>query len=137
MQSGPAIALLGGHIELTFSPITEVAQYVRAGKLRLLLLSNKMTQFPNVPLITDFGYKQDLIRGWFAFFAPAGIPQDARKALVPAVEKAFKNPDVITKIEKLEFGIGYKSPEVFKKLWAEEFARAKELTAKLGIKKGS
>jgi len=135
MQSGPAIALLGGHIELTFSPITEVAQYVRAGKVRLLLLSNKMTQFPNVPLITDFGYKQDLIRGWFAFFAPAGIPEDVRKALGPAVEKAFKNSDVIAKIEKLEFGISYKSPELFKKLWVEEYARAKEITAKLGIKK--
>ena len=135
MQSGPALALLGGHIELTFSPITEVAQYVRAGKLRLLLLSSKMTQFPNVPLITDFGYKQDLIRGWFAFFAPTGISPEVKKVLVPAVEKAFNHPDVKNKIEKLEFGISYKSPEVFTKLWVEEFERAKEITAKLGIKK--
>jgi tripartite-type tricarboxylate transporter receptor subunit TctC len=135
IQSGPAIALLGGHIELTFSAITEVAQYVRAGKLRLLLLTNKMPQFPDVPLITDFGYKQDLIRGWSAFFAPAGIPAEARKVLVPAVEKAFKHPEVVKRIENLEFSINYKSPEVFTKLWKEEFERAKEITAKLGIKK--
>ena len=134
IQSGPAIALLGGHIELTFSPITEVAQYVRAGKLKLLLISDKLNQFPKVPVIRDYGYKQDLIRGWFAFFAPAGIPAEVKKVLVPAVEKAFKNPDVISRIEKLEFGINYKSPEVFTKLWAEEFERAKEITAKI-IKK--
>lgn len=134
IQSGPAIALLGGHIELTFSPITEVAQYVRAGKLKLLLISDKMNQFPKVPVIRDYGYKQDLIRGWFAFFAPAGIPAEVKKILVPAVEKAFKNPDVISRIEKLEFGINYKSPELFTKLWAEEFERAREITAKI-IKK--
>lgn len=135
IQSGPAIALLGRHIELTFSPITEVAQYVRAGKLKLLLLSNKMNQFPKVPLITDYGYKQDLIRGWFAFFAPAGTPAEIKRVLVPAVEKAFKNPEVISRIEKMEFAINYKSPELFTKLWNEEFEKAKELTAGLGLKK--
>ena len=124
LPSGPAIALLGGHVELTFSPISEVSQYVKAGKLRLLLLSNKMPQFPGVPTIRDFGYKQDLIRGWFAFFAPAGIPDEVKKALVPAIEKAFKNPEVKEKIEKLEFSVDYKSPEEFKKMLAEEYERA-------------
>ncbi|MEI9478911.1 MAG: tripartite tricarboxylate transporter substrate binding protein [Deltaproteobacteria bacterium] len=135
MASGPAIALLGGHVELTFSPISEASQYVKAGKLRLLLLSNKMAQFPNVPTIRDFGYKQDLIRGWFAFFAPAGIPDEARKALVPAVEKAFKNPVVKAKVEELEYIVDYKSPAEFKKALAEEYEIASGIAAKLGLKK--
>jgi tripartite-type tricarboxylate transporter receptor subunit TctC len=135
LASGPAIALLGGHVELTFSPISEASQYVKAGKLRLLLLSNKMAQFPNVPTIRDFGYKQDLIRGWFAFFAPAGIPDEARKALVPAVEKAFKNPEVKAKVEELEYIVDYKSPAEFKKALAEEYEIASGIAAKLGLKK--
>jgi tripartite-type tricarboxylate transporter receptor subunit TctC len=135
MASGPAIALLGGHVELTFSPITEVSQYVQAGKLKLLLLSTKLSQFPNVPTIREFGYKQDLFTGWFAFFSPAGIPDDVKKALVPAIEKAFKNPELKAKIEKLEFSVGYKSPEEFKRMLAEEYQRASEIAEKLGIKK--
>jgi tripartite-type tricarboxylate transporter receptor subunit TctC len=135
MASGPAIALLGGHVELTFSPISEASQYVKAGKLRLLLLSNKMPQFPGVPTIREFGYKQDLIRGWFAFFAPAGIPDEARKVLVPAVEKAFKNPEVKAKVEKLEYLVDYKSPEQFKKELAEEYEIANGIATKLGLKK--
>ena len=135
MASGPAIALLGGHVELTFSPITEVSQYVQAGKLRILLLSTKLNQFPKVPTIRDFGYKQDLFTGWFGFFAPAGIPDDVKKVLIPAIEKAFKNPEVKAKIEKLEFSVGYKSPEEFKKMLLEEYERASAIADKLGIKK--
>jgi len=135
MASGPAIALLGGHVEVTFSPITEVSQYVQAGKLRLLLLSTKLAQFPQVPTIRDFGYKQDLFTGWFAFFAPAGIPDDVKKVLIPAIEKAFKNPEVKAKVEKLEFFVDYKSPEEFKKMWVEEYERASAIAEKLGIKK--
>jgi tripartite-type tricarboxylate transporter receptor subunit TctC len=135
MASGPAIALLGGHVELTFSPITEVSQYVQAGKLRILLLSTKLGQFSKVPTIRDFGYKQDLFTGWFGFFAPAGIPDDAKKMLVAAIEKAFKNPEVKAKIEKLEFSVDYKSPEEFKKMLLEEYERASAIAEKLGIKK--
>ena len=135
MASGPAIALLGGHVELTFSPITEVSQYVQAGKLRLLLLSTKLGQFSKVPTIRDFGYKQDLFTGWFAFFTPSGIPGEAKKMLVSAIEKAFKNPELKAKIEKLEFSVDYRSPEEFKKMLAEEYRRASEIAEKLGIKK--
>ena len=135
MASGPAIALLGGHVELTFSPITEVSQYVQAGKLRILLLSTKLSQFPKVPTIRDFGYKQDLFTGWFGFFAPSGIPDDVKKVLVPAIEKAFKNPELKAKIEKLEFSVDYKPPEEFKKMLLEEYERASAIAEQLGIKK--
>ena len=135
MASGPAIALLGGHVELTFGPITESSQYVKAGKLKLLLLSNKLTQFPNVPTIREFAYKQDLIRGWFAFFAPTGIPDQVKKVLVPAIEKAFKNPELKAKIEKLEFSVDYKSPAEFKKMLAEEYEVANGIATKMGLRK--
>jgi tripartite-type tricarboxylate transporter receptor subunit TctC len=135
MPSGPAIALLGGHVEVTFSPISEVGQYVKGGKLRLLLLSTKMSDYPNIPTIRDLGYKQDLFKGWFAFFAPSGIPDEAKKALVPAIEKAFKNPEIKAKIEKFEFSVDYRSPEEFKKMLAEEYARIDAIAGKLGLKK--
>jgi tripartite-type tricarboxylate transporter receptor subunit TctC len=135
LQSGPAIALLGGHIELTFSPITEVSQYAKGGKLRILLVSNKLAQFSSVPTIRDYGYKQDLIKGWFAFFGPSGIPEDAKKVLVPAIEKAFKNPEVKARVEKLEFSVDYKSPAEFRKDLAEEYNQAIGIATKIGLRK--
>jgi len=42
------------------SPVRSWSQ-VNAGKLRMLLLTNKMRGFPDVPIITELGYKQDLL----------------------------------------------------------------------------
>ena len=130
-----SVQLLGGHIEVGFGPITEVSAHVKAGKLRLLLVSTKLPQFPDVPTITDLGYRQGLIYGWFAFFAPAGIPEEGKKILVPALEKAVNNPEVKTKVEKLEFFVRYLSPADLRKSWSEEFERTKALAAQMGIAK--
>ncbi len=59
-----------------------------AGKMRVLLITNKLPSFPEIPTITELGYKQSLFATWFALYAPSGIPEEARKVLVPAIEKA-------------------------------------------------
>jgi len=133
--SAATVPLLGGHIEVVFSPITEVSKYVKAGQMRTLLLSTKLPEFANIPTPQDLGYQQGLIYGWFALFAATGFPEEAKKALVPAIEKAMKTPEVRAKIEKLEFFVDYKSPAEFKKLWADEIERAKVIGEKVGLKK--
>lgn len=131
----PTVAMLGGHVEVIFSPVTEVAKYERGGQFRTLLLSTKLPKFPNVPTLTSLGYKEDLITGWFAFFAPSGIPDQAKKTLVSAIEKAFKSPEVKEKVEKLEFFVEYKGPEEFKKNMKAEYERAGAIAKKIGLQK--
>jgi tripartite-type tricarboxylate transporter receptor subunit TctC len=126
---------MGGHIEFVMSPITEVNSYVQAGKLRLLLLTSKLPRYPNVPTLTELGYKQELLTGWLSFFAPAGIPEDVKKVWVAAIEKAFKNPELMAKMEKVDFFPEYKSPAEFKKLLEAEYERANDLAVKIGLRK--
>jgi len=135
MSTAPALSLLGGHIELVMSPITEVNSYVQAGKLRLLLLTSKLARYPDVPTITELGYKQELITGWLSFFAPTGIPEDVKKVWVEAIEKAFKAPELKAKIEKVDFSPVYRSPAEFKKMLEAEHKRANELADKIGLRK--
>jgi tripartite-type tricarboxylate transporter receptor subunit TctC len=135
MSTAPALSLLGGHIEVVMSPITEVNSYVQAGKLRLLLLTSKLPRYPNIPTITELGYKQELITGWLSFFAPTGIPEDVKKVWVAAIEKAFNNPELKAKIEKVDFSPVYKFPAEFKKMLEAEYQRANELADKIGLRK--
>jgi tripartite-type tricarboxylate transporter receptor subunit TctC len=72
------------------------------GKVRILLITKKMAEPSNIPTITDLGYKQELLSAWFALYAPAGIPEEVKRVLVPAVEKAVKDPGVKAKIEKID-----------------------------------
>lgn len=128
-------ALLGGHVDATVIVNSLVTPHVNAGKLKLLLLTNKMREYPNVPMITEVGYKQNLLSPWFAWFAPAGTPEEAKKVLIPAIEKTTKIPELMQKIEKLGLISDYKSPEDLKKMMLSDYETARALAVKLGLAK--
>jgi tripartite-type tricarboxylate transporter receptor subunit TctC len=128
-------ALLGGHVEMTFDAINKITPHVESGKMRVLLLTNKMPELPNVPTIRELGYKQDLFTAWFAMYGPAGMPEEVKKVLIQAVEKAIKNPELKAKLEKMQFVVQYRSPSELKKLAAEEYSRALEIADKVGLRK--
>lgn len=128
-------ALLGGHVEAASIANSLSGPHVESGKVRILLLSNKMREYPNVPTIRELGYSRDLLMAWFALFAPAGIPEDVKKVLVPAIEKTIKNPELAAKIEKLGFVVDYRPPAELKKLVVSDYETASALAKKLGLNK--
>jgi len=128
-------ALLGGHVDVSCIANSLSGPHVKAGKLRILLLTNKMREYPNVSTITELGYKQDLLSAWFALYAPAGISEEVKKVLVPAIEKTIKNPELEAKIEKLGFIVDYKSPTELKRLMMSDYETARSLAVKLGLSK--
>jgi len=128
-------ALLGGHVEMTFDAMNKMAPHVESGKLRVLLLTNKMTEFPNIPTMTELGYKKDLIPSWFAMYAPGGLPDDVTRALVPAVEKAIKNSELKAKTEKMYFVVDYRSPAQLKKMVTGEYEQALVIANSIGLSK--
>ena len=136
-KGGEAVitALLGGHVEATFDAIGKIIPHAEAGKMRVLLLTKKFSQLPNVPTVTELGYKEDLLSAWFALFAPAGIPEEVKHVLVPAIEKALKVPEVKAKIEKMGYVAEYKSPAELKKIMVSDYETARSLATKLGLSK--
>ena len=134
-KGGEAVvtALLGGHVEVSFDIVGKFAPHVDAGKLRLLLVSRKLASLPNLPTITELGYKRDLLSGWHAMFGPAGMPEGVKKVLVPAIEKAVKNPEGKAKIEKLGYVVEYKSPAELRKLIIDDYETAHGIAVKLGL----
>jgi tripartite-type tricarboxylate transporter receptor subunit TctC len=128
-------ALLGGHVEVTFDTLSKVLPHVEAGKLRILVISKKRAEFPNIPTLTELGYKQGMISAWFGFYAPSGIPDEVKNTLVSAIEKVINNPELKAKTEKLGFIVDYKSPAESRKLGEEDYERALVIAEKLGIRK--
>jgi tripartite-type tricarboxylate transporter receptor subunit TctC len=126
-------ALLGGHVEATCDTLAKVKPHVDAGKMKMLLITNKAPGYPDIPTIQELGYKQPLYGGWFGMYAPAGIPEEVKNILVPAVEKAVK----ITKpkIDALGSVGEYRSPSEQKKMMEEEYRKAVEIAIKIGMRK--
>lgn len=128
-------SLLGGHVDACIIANSLAIPHVKVGKLKMLLLTKKMSEFPDVPTFSELGYKQELLMVWFAFFAPSGIPEEVNKILVSAIEKAIKNPELKTKAEKTGVIVEYKSPNELKKLWMSDYEKASDLSLKLGLRK--
>jgi tripartite-type tricarboxylate transporter receptor subunit TctC len=136
-KGGEAVvtALLGGHVEVSFDIVGKFMPHVDAGKLRLLLISKKTSIYPNLPTLTQLGYSRDLISGWHGMFGPSGLPEDVKKVLVPAIEKAVNSPEGKAKIEKMGYVVQYKSPAELRKLIIDDFDTAHAIAVRLGLQK--
>jgi len=128
-------AVLGGHIEAAFVAVVLSQPHYESGKLRGILLDHKVAALPDIPTLRDLGYPQDLPVSFFGFFATAGIPDEAKKVLIPAIEKAIKTPEVMTKLQKLWYITNYKSPAELRQMLTENYEKAKSIAKKMGANK--
>lgn len=128
--------MLGGQVEATTQSLSVVAPFANSGKVRILVTSRKMKEFPDIPILQELGYARELFSPWFAMYAPSGIPEDVLKLLVAAVKKAMESPEVIARINKIGGSIiEYKSPAELRKMAIEEIETISAMAKKLGLRK--
>lgn len=126
--ASPALtALLGGHVETSALTLGLISPHVKAGKLRVLLTSQKATDFPDITTLKQLGYKRDTMSVRFAFYLPVGVPDPLKKALVPAVEKAVKTPEVVNAIQQIGAVEDFIPGEEFKKMMTDEYGMVRQL----------
>jgi len=128
-------AILGGHVDSSFIGVGLALPHVKEGKIKALLITRKWSELPDVPTFTELGYKKELDSGWFAFYAPAGVPDEVKAVLVPVFEKMARNPELKARIDKMGFVVDYKSPAEHKKIMIEGFETAMSIAQKIGAQK--
>lgn len=126
--ASPAMtALLGGHVELSVLSTGLVLPHIKAGKLKALLISQKMPEFPNVPTLKELGYKRDIVSVRNAFYLPVGVPEEIKNLLSSALEKTIKSEEVARAVKQLNSLVDYVPSSEFKKMMAEEYEMVKTL----------
>ena len=107
---------LGAHLHVLGANISEVAEDVKSGQLRLLgVMSPERSRFaPDAPTFQEQGFKQvwSVTRG---IAAPAGLPKNVEATLVAALEKTLNSREHQQKAEQLSL-----EPKVIK---GEEYRR--------------
>jgi tripartite-type tricarboxylate transporter receptor subunit TctC len=97
--AGPSITdALGGQIDGVLLALGVLSPHIRSGALKPLAISNPFPELPAVPTLTKLGYKQDLLGVWFAWMLPAGTPPEVAQVLVPALQKAAKDPAIAARL---------------------------------------
>jgi tripartite-type tricarboxylate transporter receptor subunit TctC len=85
--------------------------------------------------LTQLGYHQNLLGVWLAFFAPAGVPAEVTRTLVPAIEKVVKDPAIGSKLAPLGIVQDYAPPEKLLAEIREEHRTVEEIAKKAGLVK--
>jgi tripartite-type tricarboxylate transporter receptor subunit TctC len=113
--------LLSGQVQLYFSPLPQVIQYVREGRLRALAVTSttRSEALPDVPALADFvpGYEAS---GWYSISAPAGTPAEIIGRLNKEMNAGLADPSLKAKL--LAIGVVPKAmtPGEFGKFVADE-----------------
>jgi len=102
---GPALqALLTGEIDLFFGTSGPMIPFVRAGKMRALLVTGArpLESAPNVPPFNTV-YPAFSIDGWLGIFAPAATPKAIVDQIAADVRAAVLSPELSSRFREMGF----------------------------------
>lgn len=125
-------ALLGGNVATINNTKVSVVSPVRAGQIRLLMITskNRWDFASDVPTMPEKGF--DFYQeSYMSIIAPAGVPEEARAKLENAFKVAIEDPEVKKASAKMylspEFKTGKEYAEIVKRLHREWGAVLKDL----------
>jgi tripartite-type tricarboxylate transporter receptor subunit TctC len=99
--NAPAVqALLGGHVTSVIANYPEVAEHVKAGKLRALAttLGARIEEMPDVSTVAESGFTAFETASWFGLVAPPKTPRDTVAQLTSWMVAALQVPEVKAKL---------------------------------------
>lgn len=134
--STPALqALLAGDVASVFLDYVTLKPQVEAGKIRLLAVTGtKRSEFtPEVPTLTELGFKGFEAGTWAGLFVAAGTPPAIVKTLEQAVHKITADPDYVERMASLGYAPGHMSQAEFAAFVGTENTRFGALIRKAGI----
>ena len=133
------IQLLGGHVPVISTGLSEAMEQAKAGKVRLVSISAPEPipgEFANVPTWRSLGVDLTILH-WRGLFAPPGIPADAVKYWDQTLSKLVKTPTWKKILEKYQWFDAYAGPEEFRKALAEENKVYEQILTQIGLAKAS
>jgi tripartite-type tricarboxylate transporter receptor subunit TctC len=89
------LSVVAGETQLTFATPPSVLPMVRAGRLRVLAVTNhdRSPLMPEVPGMAEAGVPEFSIAFWYGFFVPTGTPSDIVRKLFDATTTAAQRPE--------------------------------------------
>lgn len=96
-------AVVGGQATLYFGNLTEVTPLARAGKLRLIAVSDdkRIPDLPDVPTVAEQGYPDFRTETWNGVVVPAGTSAAIVQRLANAIAEATRDENVVRKLKSI------------------------------------
>jgi tripartite-type tricarboxylate transporter receptor subunit TctC len=127
--------LLGNQVSYMFLGAPVAASSVAAGDLKALAVSSKSRSslLPDVPTVEESGIAGYDMANWWAFYGPAGMPDDMVSKLNQAILDIIHEPATRDKLKSLGFELTGSSPEELKTYLASEIKKWADLIKSEGL----
>jgi tripartite-type tricarboxylate transporter receptor subunit TctC len=135
--NAPALTdLLGGQVDMMFSPLPAAVALVHGGKVRALAVtgSARSPLFPDLPTIAQAGLPRYESELHYGIVAPAGVPRPIVDKLNAALRGALSAPDVAQHFAALGAEVLVSTPEAYTADIAAEETKWSPIVRKAGIK---
>jgi len=135
--TGPAVTdLLGGRIDLMFSPALTVTPHIAAGTLRVIGTTGaaRSALFPDFPTVAGTGLPNYASLGWFGMFAPTATPNDVVEKISADARKVLLLPQSRERLAQEGAEPEPNSPSDFAAFVNADIAKWLDLAHKAGIK---
>ena len=135
---GDAIAaLLAGTVQLSSGSLPPASPHIKAGTMRCLAVTGetRWPEMPNVPTMTEEGYKDFVFATDTVLLAPAKTPPEAVKWLEAETLKVLSTPDMKEKLFKAGFQVRPKGADAAWARVSKEVTMFKQIIEQAGIQK--
>lgn len=131
----PAVVdTVAGQTQILFSAGTQTLPHVKAGKLRLLAVTEakRSPLLPNTPTVAETvpGYE---LAVWYGAFGPKGMPADLVARLNREINAAMSLPEVKSKMNAIGVETATSTPQQFGTILRNDADRYGKLIRELGI----
>lgn len=131
----PAVVdTVAGQTQLLFSAGTQTLPHVKAGKLKLLAVTEakRSPLLPNVPTVGETipGYELSV---WYGAFGPKNMPADLVAKLNKEINRVMSLPEVKAKMDSIGVETSTSTPQEFGKILRRDADRYGKLIKDLGI----
>lgn len=131
---GEAVAaIIGGHVSVGVSGLSEFAQHIQSGKMRALAVSSAKA-IDKIPSLKEQGINVELAN-WRGIFGAPGITKAQQAELVKAVEQATKHKSWEESLAKQGWTAYWLPGDEYGKYVQDEMKRIGEILAGLNLGK--
>ncbi|OLP54820.1 hypothetical protein BJF92_13505 [Rhizobium rhizosphaerae] len=102
--TGPAMTdLLGGQVDVMCDQTTNTTKQIQGGTIKAYAVTSpqRLAIFPDLPTAVEAGLPGFEVGIWHGIYAPKGTPEAAVNKLSAALQKALKDPNVVSRFAEL------------------------------------